>query len=160
MTTPGRRALQFQGLDQVMPDVDRLFDGHETVGKWSLAQICSHLSAAVIGSVDGYGMKAPWLVRKLVGPVIWRRTMSSGRIAEGFKIPEAALPKPGLDARAEAEALRAALRSYASHTGPMAVHPFFGALTRGQWDQLHRIHIAHHLSFARPAAAVAAGGPV
>ena len=46
---------------------------------------------------------------------------------EGLKLPEVVLPKPGLDARAEAEALRAALRLFAAHTGPMADHPFFGA---------------------------------
>ena len=32
----------------------------------------------------------------------------------------------------------------------MAMHPFFGAMTRPQWDHLHRIHCAHHLSFAVP----------
>jgi Protein of unknown function (DUF1569) len=71
-------------------------------------------------------------------------------MTEGIKVPEAFLPKPGLDARAEADALRAALRFYAAHTGPLAEHPFFGRISRDEWTRLHCIHCAHHLSFVHP----------
>jgi Protein of unknown function (DUF1569) len=71
-------------------------------------------------------------------------------MAEGIKIPEAFLPKPGLGAGVQAEALRAALRLYAAHTGPLAEHPFFGRISRDEWTRLHCIHCAHHLSFVHP----------
>jgi hypothetical protein len=70
---------------------------------------------------------------------------------EGVKLPKEFLPRPGLDARAEAEALRAALRLYAAHAGPVAEHPFFGRISRDEWTRLHCIHWAHHLSFVHPA---------
>ncbi len=38
--TSGRRALRYESFDEVMPDVERLLERHDTVGKWSLAQIC------------------------------------------------------------------------------------------------------------------------
>ena len=104
---PERRPLTFASLNEVMPDVDRLLNGHTTVGKWSLGQICNHLSGAVIGSVEGFGGKAPWLIRKTIGPIIKRQILCAGRMREGMKLPEQFLPKPGLDPRAEAEALRA-----------------------------------------------------
>ena len=59
---PERRTLEFARLDDVMPEVDRLLAGHTTVGNWSLGQICNHLSRPRSGSsVEGFGVKAPWL---------------------------------------------------------------------------------------------------
>jgi hypothetical protein len=152
MTTinPRRRALTFDSLDRVMPDVDRLLQGHSMIGHWSLGQICSHLTRGIVGSVDGFPRKAPWIVRATIGPMILRRILSGGRMKEGIKLPPEALPKPESDARAEAEALRAAIAGFSAHTGPFAPHPVFGPMSRDQWDRLHRIHCAHHLSFALP----------
>lgn len=150
MKTAGHRALTFDTIDRVMPDVDRLLAGHKTLGQWSLGQICSHLSRAVVGSVDGFPGRAPWIVRKTVGPVIFGHIVRTGGMREGIKLPPDVLPRPGLDARAEAEALRAALRMFAAHTGPVAEHPIFGRLTRDQWERLHCVHCAHHLSFVLP----------
>jgi hypothetical protein len=150
-TTAGRRVLVFARLDEVMPDVDRLLQGHTTVGRWTLGQICDHLAMAVNHSLDGSAIKAPWLARKLVAPIVLRRLLTSGTMPEGVKAPESVLPKSGLDDRAEAEALRAALKRFAEPTSAVVDHPFFGPLGRDRWDHLHRIHCAHHLSFARSA---------
>ena len=147
---PRRRALVFDRLDQVMPDVDRLLAGHTTVGTWSLGQICNHLTAVIVGSVDGFPMKAPWFVRKTIGPFILKRLLTTGRMREGIGLPPDVLPRPGSDARAEAEALRAAITMFNATPGPFAAHPLFGPMTRDQWDRLHRIHCAHHLSFTLP----------
>lgn len=133
-----------------MPEVDRLLQGHTTVGNWSLGQILNHVSGAMIGSVDGFPVKVPWVLRTLIGPVIKRRLLSTGRMAEGIKLPKKVLPKPELDARAEAEALRAAIAGFSAHPGPFADHPLFGPMRRDEWDLLHRIHCAHHLSFVLP----------
>jgi Protein of unknown function (DUF1569) len=146
-----RRELTFATLDQVMPDVERLLGGHSTVRQWSLGQICNHLAGALRMSVHGYdGPRPPWFLRMTIAPFILRRLLSTGKMAEGIKVPEQMLPKAGLDARTEAEALRTALAEFASHNGPYREHPFFGRMTREQWTQLHRIHCAHHLSFALP----------
>jgi hypothetical protein len=145
-----RRALTFDRLDQVMPELDRLLEGHRTAGRWSLVLICNHLLTAVQGSVTGFPVSAPWLVRTTIAPFVKRKIVRTCRMAEGVKLPEAYLPRAGLDARAEAEDLRAALHLYAAHTGPLAEHPFFGRLSRDEWTRLHCIHCAHHLSFVHP----------
>ena len=149
---PERRTLDFGSLDQVMPDVDRLLEGHSTIGNWSLGQICNHLATAITGSVEGYPMRAPWIVRKTIGPWVVGRILTTGRFPAWIRLPEKYVPKPGVDARAEAEALRAALRLFASHAGPLAEHPLCG-VSREVWDSLHCIHCAHHLSFAIPSGA-------
>lgn len=148
-----RRPLRFDRLDRVMPDVDRLLEGHETVGRWSLGQICNHLAGAVLQSVEGSTHRAPWLFRKLAGPIIRRKILRDGRMPEGVKVPRQFLPEPGKDARDEAEALRVAIGRFVAMTGPPADNPLFGPTTRRDWERLHLIHCAHHLSFAIPTVA-------
>lgn len=145
-----RRTLTFATLDRVMPDVDHLLEGHETLGNWSLGQICNHLATVIAGSVDGFPFHAPWIYRKTLGAVQRRRVFKHAAMATGIPLPLEFCPKPGLDARAEAEALRATLRYYAGYQEPLVMHPFFGELTRDDWNRLHTIHCAHHLSFALP----------
>jgi hypothetical protein len=146
-----RRPLQFASLDEVMPDVERLLAGHTTVGNWSLGQICDHLTAAVNAAVDGFPGRAPWVFRKTVGPLVLRRILRTGRFPYWIRLPRRYWPRPGTDARAQAEALRTALRRLAEHPGPLAEHPLADRVSRGQWERLHCIHCAHHLSFALPA---------
>ena len=74
----GRRTLAFSSLDEVMPEVDRLLLGHKTIGNWSLAQICNHLSGAIVSSIDGVPFRFPWIFRKTVGPIVLRRIIKSG----------------------------------------------------------------------------------
>lgn len=147
---PERRTLQFKNLDEAMAEVDRLVKGHATLGRWSLGQICNHLSSVVIYSVEGFPGGAPWIVRRTFGPVVKRRVLKSGRLPGGLKLPDKFQPRAGLDARAEAEALRASIRLFSSATGPLVEHPFFGRLTADEWRRIHAIHAAHHLGFVVP----------
>ena len=148
----GRRTLAFSSLAEVMPEVDRLLAGHRTVGNWSLGQICNHLSKPHTSGcpVEGFPRKAPWPVRKLIGPVAKRRIFATGRMPSGVRLPEKYAPKPGVDARAEAEALRATLHLFSAEAGPLVPHPLFGPLTVAEWHRFHCIHCAHHLGFAVP----------
>src|SRR5206468_12018130 len=97
--TPGRRTLRFNSFDDVMPDVDRLLEGHTTVGNWSLGQICNHLAGALVASVEGFPGRAPWLVRKTLGRLKWRQIRGTGTMPAGVQLPERVRPRPGLDAR-------------------------------------------------------------
>ena len=77
---------------------------------------------------------------------------------EGIKLPSKELePDPGVDDRAEAEALRATIRLFLAEDGPFTAHPIFGPLSVEEWRNLHRIHCAHHLSFAKPLATIPPG---
>jgi hypothetical protein len=146
-----RRTLSFSRLDEVMPEVERLLEGHTTVGNWSLGQICNHLATVFRSSVDP-PRRAPWIVRRTIGPLIRRRVLKAGAMPTGIKVPDALIPRPGLDARSEAENLRAAMDWYtALPKPPVFEHPFFGRITPEQGTRIHCIHCAHHLSFALPA---------
>lgn len=146
---PGRRTLRFASLDDVMPEVERLLRGHTTVGTWSLAQICRHLASAMRRVVD-LPASTPH------DPSLWvpeeqkREVFKTGRLPEGLPGPPEIMPPEALDDREEAEGLRSAIAHYRASPGPVIPHRFFGPLTKEEWDQLQRIHFAHHLSFAIP----------
>lgn len=146
-----RRQLTFADLGDVMPDVERLLAGHVTVGRWSLGQICNHLSRVFDVLVDGVADYRPprlfrplnWCLRKWffarTGYPTWVITPS--RIF---------LPEPGLDDPGECERLRVALDRFVAAPGPFPAHPYLGPLTKSEWEEFHRRHCAHHLSFAVP----------
>jgi Protein of unknown function (DUF1569) len=121
--TPGRRALHYESLGEVMPNVDRLLEGHSTVGNWSLAQICRHL-ATVMRRVVDLPASTPHDASQWVGEKRKRQFFESGLVPKG--IP--------------------------ASPPPVAPHRPFGFLTREEWDRFHCIHCAHHLGFAVPAA--------
>jgi hypothetical protein len=143
--------LTFTRLDEVMPEVDRLLAGYKSVGTWTLGQTCNHLAKGLVYTVEGFPQRMPWVLRKTIGPLIVRSMFKTGSMREGIKVPEQALPTPGLDDRAEAEALRAAVRLFAAHAGPLAPHPIVDRMSRDDWERFHCIHCAHHLSFLSPA---------
>jgi hypothetical protein len=145
-----RRELAFADLAEVMPDVGRLLAGHTTLGRWTLGQICNHLTTTIGMSMDRVPVKLPWLFRRTVGVAIRHVMFWRGRIPEGVRVAEVFLPRPGLDAAREAETLGVAIERLTSFDGPFDEHPLLGRLSPAQWRRFHCIHCAHHLSFAVP----------
>jgi hypothetical protein len=147
--TPGRRTLHFADLDEIMPDVDRLLDGHTTFGNWSLAQICRHLATVLCLAVD-LPATPPHDASRRVGDEQKRQFFESGVVPEGIPTSPRLVPGEALDDREKAEGLRRAFAHYKASPGPVVPHVLFGSLTRSEWDRFHCIHAAHHLSFAVP----------
>ena len=144
-----RRALTFDSLDRVMPDVDRLLAGHTTVGTWTLGQICNHLTTTLTWTVDGYPKLAPWFVRKTIGPLVlspFSERAASPRESSCPAVPARAGPRrvrrggsPSSRTLAFRRPLRPAQRSPDGRPDPAA-----------DWERFHCIHCARHLSFALP----------
>lgn len=145
--TPGRRTLRYASFDDIMPDVERLLQGHTTVGTWSLAQICRHI-ATVMRRVVDLPASTPSDPSKWVPEEKKREVLESGLLPEGIPGPPEIMPPDSLDAREEAEGLRQAIAHYKASSGPVIPHRVFGPLTKDEWDRLQLIHAAHHLSFA------------
>jgi len=149
---PGRRALRFESFDDVMPDVERLLEGHGTVGHWTLAQICRHLAAVLRRHVD-LPSSTVFSPSDRVSDEEKRRMLESGVLPAGIDAPPGVLPEGAGGERDEAEGLRAAIAYYRASPGPAIPHRIFGPLTREEWDRFELAHLAHHLSFAVPTAA-------
>jgi hypothetical protein len=145
-----RRKLKFNSLDEVMPEDERLLLGHTTVGRWTLGQICNHLELAIRLPMEAVPVKFSWVRRRLFGPVAFRLAMWFDWMPDGVSVPEIYLPPPERDASRDADALRATIEWFKAFGEGLDEHPLLGRLTRMQWERFHRLHCAHHLSFAVP----------
>jgi hypothetical protein len=150
--TPGRRPLQYESFDAVMPDIERLLEGHTTVGNWTLARICRHLAVVLRRHVE-LPASTTFDAADRVSEDQKRQMLESGVLPEGIVAPPGVVPEATLDEREEAEGLRAAIAYYRASPGPVVAHRRLGPLTRDEWDRFELIHLAHHLSFAVPTAA-------
>jgi hypothetical protein len=144
---PERRQLTFQSLDDVMPEVARLLEGHTVVGNWSLAQILHHL-AITIRSTSRPASAVPDATAEQSANRA--RFLALDRFPDGRPVPPPFDPPAGLDALVEAPSLARALEQFASAPGPFPAHPMIGPLSGKEWNQFHVLHAAHHLGFAVP----------
>ncbi len=146
-----RRALTFNDLAQVMPEVFGLAAGHRVVGAWTLGQMCRHLAQSFIGSMDGLDLSRHRFKRLFFRRRMLRTALTKG-IPPGYTVDARLTPPAQVDTGEAVVALACAVRRYQDHDGALCEHPLFGNLSRDLWDQVHRVHCAHHLSFALPLA--------
>ena len=144
-----RRDLNLSGLDDVKREIKALLAGHQTVGQWSLGQMCHHLARVVRYSTSSPDPQGEPVAATAQQAAI-RDLFFASKFPEGRDSPAAIKPKPGLDDAAEVSKLSAAIDRFSSDTGPYAVHPMLGPLSREEWARFHCMHAAHHLSFAVP----------
>ena len=102
--------------------------------------------------MSGTSHRVPWVLRKFLGPIFLRRILRERRMQAGVKVPKWVLPGPSQDESAAVEQFRSTVSSFEQMTTTPFPHPFFGALTKPQWNDLSLIHAAHHLSFLIPRA--------
>jgi hypothetical protein len=141
-----RRRLRFTSLADVPAEARRLAPAHRTLRQWTLAQICRHLADTLHGSMTGFDLRNHRFKRLLLRRWLWRYTLRWG-IPEGYTVDPALNPPVQLELGRELERLERAVVRYHEHTGALQPHPLFGTLSREDWDRLHRLHAAHHLSF-------------
>jgi len=151
VATLHRRKLDFKSWPEVLADVDHLRRaGYDRAGNWDLSQIVEHVGEGLRTAQRGIDHRANWIIRKLLGPLILKRILSTRRMKAGIKVPQWWLPGPTHDESAAVDQLRSEIASFEAMTGAPHPHPFFGALTKRQWNELALVHAGHHLSFLVP----------
>lgn len=144
---PERRILDFQTLDEVLIDVERLMAGHATLGEWTLGQILHHLATAIRVSSRGRSTSET----NSVSQAVRHQFFQARRFPEGIEAPHPRLIPPAhADAATQAQALRDAMTRWNAADGPFPPHPRLGTMSKDEWTQFHCIHCAHHLGFAVP----------
>jgi Protein of unknown function (DUF1569) len=146
-----KRDLDLASFPAIAAELDRLQErGCTNSGAWDLAQTCNHLAYFIEGTLDGHQYKVPWLLKVLLGRMVLRRILSSGKMREAAPTPQKPLPPAGEDPKAAVARLKRDLERLQSHVGEMHDSPFFGHLTPEEWRRLHLIHCNHHLGFLIP----------
>jgi hypothetical protein len=151
-TVSNRRQLHFQTIDEILSDVERLNQEKiKALGNWSGGQILKHLAVVMNTSIDGFPMRLSWPLR-LLGRLVKGRVLSKG-MAPGYQLKGRAAESLVPLATTWEEGLhqfREAVRRQKTET-KREPSPFFGAMSREEWDQLHCRHAELHLSFLTPA---------
>ena len=155
--TVRRQLPPFATFADAVADAERLLArGYDRAGNWSLAQCCGHLANWLNYQIDGFP-KLPLLVRpvmfvvrNMVAPRLLDKAIATGKMPEGGATAPASIPPAdAADAPAVADYERAAGR-WQAHTGPLLPSPLFGHRPRPDWEKVHLLHAAHHLSFLVP----------
>ncbi len=150
-TTLARRRLDFRSWDELLADIDLLHRlGYQRTGNWDLSQILDHVGEGMRTAVRGNEHRGPWIVRKLIGPIILKRVFQQRRMKAGIKVPAWWLPGPTHDESDAVNRFRADLAAFQELKSEPQPHPFFGPLSKAQWNDLVQIHASHHLSFLVP----------
>ena len=151
-TTTARREVRYESLDEVMADAERLAGAKvRTLGQWTYPQILDHLGKSVLASMDGYGFRAPWVVRVFIAPLM-KNSFLTKPMKPGFKLPRSAtaiLPGADVSMQAALECLRKAVARLKTEPG-RAPHPFLGNLASQEYTALHLRHSELHMSFVVP----------
>ncbi len=149
--TLARRRLDFRSWAEVLADVDHLrHAGYDRAGNWDLSQIVDHVGDGLRTAQRGSKHQGPWIIRKLIGPLLLQRILRQRRMKAGIKVPQWWLPGPTHDESAAVDQFRADIAAFERMTTQPFPHPFLGRLTKEQWHDLALIHAAHHLSFLVP----------
>ena len=148
------RNLQFDDLDQVIAEVQRLHDdGYTKLGNWSLGQCCNHLAQAMNMTVDQYSLRFPPPI-STINRILFFKTMWAPQLLSKLSLPT--LPgfgqtKPIDDTEGMNRLIDSAGRIRAARDAELKRHPLFGRLTKDQWNSFHVFHAQRHLGFLVPA---------
>jgi hypothetical protein len=146
----GRRHIEFTCYQEILDDVHALAARPtRALGNWSLGKICRHLAIAMDMAIDGTDFKPNILVRT-VARLLKKRYLTRP-LSPGVRLPKKAaflIPSDADTAEGIAELERAIERF--NRISDRKPHPFFGPLTRDEWDQMTFRHSAMHLSFIVP----------
>src|SRR5207302_8687337 len=109
----GKRTLQFSNLAEILPEIESLLEGHITLGKWSLGQICDHLNMVLHFTAAGTPCSEEPTAKHLERR---QRFFASPRFPVGVNAP--AITEPGLspDAKVQLSLLRDTIALFESRT--------------------------------------------
>ncbi len=146
-----RRSLAFGTYDDVLADIEHLQRaGYRPLGRWSLGQICRHLSYYWRGSLDGFPFRLPWIVRRLLGRAALKRRLRTRQMPAGGRTIPASVPPADVDEAAAVAEARELLMRLKTTAVPLHPSPLFDRLSADQWRELHLLHATHHLSLLIP----------
>jgi len=150
-STLQRRSLDFKSWPEVLADVEHLNRaGYDRAGNWDLSQTLDHLGEGLRTALRGSQHQANWIIRKFLGPIILKRILRDRRMKAGIKVPQWWLPGPSHDESAALDQFRQEAAAFQAMTTTPFPHPFFGPISKQQWNDLILIHSSHHLSFLVP----------
>ena len=113
-----------------------------------LGAALAHCAQSIDYSLTGFPTQRGWLVRKLIAPLLLRKFLRQGFMTHDVHAPIPLAPaiSPDLPFEEGVAKLRGAMARFRVHAGPLAPHFAFGDIGRDDYERLHSMHLADHLS--------------
>jgi uncharacterized protein DUF1569 len=147
--------LRLASFEEVLDELVRLEQapGAAIQGRWTLPQALLHCAQSIEMSMTGYPVLRSGLFRATVGALVKRRFLAQGRMSHDRQAPlEGAPDLPATATVADAITdLRRAIEAFGDFGGVMAPHPAYGPCSKREYEKLHAMHVADHLSVVRHA---------
>ena len=117
-----------------------------TTGAWPLSSILDHCAQSIEMSIDGYPQSKGPLFQRTAGRMAFALFRLKGAMSHGLDqpIPGAPALAAGADWKPAAQRLRNAIVRFEAHSGPLAPHFAYGALSKTDYALAHSMHIANH----------------
>ena len=140
--------MRLQRFDEVLRELAALVAAPpKLVGPWTLAQAVAHCAQSIELSMTGYPTLRAWPVRAFVGPLVKRRFLSRGEMSHDIIAPIAGAPEiADLPLQEAAARLQRAIDAFRGHHGVLAPHLAYGSCSKDEYERLHSMHVADHLS--------------
>src|SRR3954453_12686491 len=151
----GRRILQFESIDQLLAELDRLAAAERAgrlkrLGNWTLGQTFGHLATWTEYIYTGVPLNPPFFIRWILR--FQKRKFLVGPMPAGVKIPNVKGGTLGTDDLPLEEGLRR-YRNVLQRLKveePTLPSPIFGKMTHGEVIALTLRHAELHLGFFVP----------
>ncbi len=120
---------------------------------WDLPRVLYHAAQSIHGSIDGYPQPKPAWFRASVGSAAFAVFSARGRMSHGLDEPVPGMPSlpDGLALGPAIDYALEALNRFDQHTGPLAPHFAYGALSKADYARAHLMHLANHWDLVVPA---------
>ena len=99
--------------------------------------------------MEGFDLRRHRIKRFLLKRSMLRVALTRG-IPRNYTVDANLTPPLEVDLDESVDALERSIARYVNQDGTLHGHPLFGVMPRSLWDQVHRVHCAHHLSFVHP----------
>lgn len=127
-----KRALDLRTYADVIVEIERIEAGaYDQSGNWNLSQVCEHCGILMRGTLEGFEVRVPWLVRVTLGKWFKRQWIARRKMARGGPTLKQFLPRAAADDPKPIEDAKAMLRSLARGVGGVASIAFAGGIERG-----------------------------
>lgn len=151
---PKQRQLKLESFDDLLTELSTIENQYRnqtvtTTGNWSFYQILDHLTTSIVASVQGYPKMMPKAIRRTLGPKALKHILKTGKMKAGAKNPDAPQKREDGDEHKALSNLRQSIKVFRSHKGDYAEHSFFGPINKEDYEKMHSIHAALHLSFVQ-----------
>ncbi len=108
----------------------------------------AHCAQSIECSLTGYPQPRAWLIRTFIGPRVLARFLKQGVMSHDVNAGIAGLDDPPatLTPSQGRDRLLQAMEAFERHSGPLAPHFAYGPVERGEYEAVHSMHVADHLT--------------